>query len=138
VPPVQEETPLLTDFVAQLERANRALREANVRLARERLGVHDSAAAAVEERRAQLAARIEQLEAELETEKQVALRNHELMQIAENALRAPRYRAVDKVRDLIFSVPGVRTALESRRRRLAASGDWLGSAGDGEDAGTPR
>jgi hypothetical protein len=119
--------PVISGYVAYLERANSALREANVRLARDRLGVHDSAAAATEERRARL-------EAELETAKQVALRNHELMVMARDALKAPRYRAVDGVRDLLFSIPGVRAMLDVRRRRLAASGHWKDSASDREEA----
>jgi hypothetical protein len=130
--------PLVSGYVAHLERANKALRDANVRLAREHLGVHDSAAAAVEERRMKLAERVGQLEAALETEKQVALRNHELFLMARDVLKAPRYRAVDKVRDLLFSVPGARALLDSRSRRLAASGEWMESARGPEDARTPR
>jgi hypothetical protein len=123
--------PLISGYVAHLERANTALREANVRLARDRLGMHDSAAVAVEERRAQL-------EAALETEKQVALRNHELFVMARDALKAPRYRAVDRIRDLLFSIPGVGAMLDVRKRRLAASGQWKDSASDREDPGAPR
>ena len=37
----------MTGYVRFLEEANRSLSEANVRLARERLGMHDSAAAAI-------------------------------------------------------------------------------------------
>ena len=39
--------PWMTGYVSFLEEANRSLGEANARLARERLGVHDAAAAAL-------------------------------------------------------------------------------------------
>jgi hypothetical protein len=92
--------PLMTGYVRFLEEANRSLSEANVRLARERLGMHDSAAAA--------------LVADLERQLKAAEANYEAM--LKTALRAPRYRAVDKLRDLLFSVPGLSALLRLRSR----------------------
>ena len=60
-----EAVPLMTGYVRFLEEANRSLSEANVRLARERLGVHDSAAAA--------------LVAELQAQREAAQENYEAM-----------------------------------------------------------
>ena len=85
--------PLMTGYVRHLEEANRSLSEANVRLARERLGVHDSAAAAV----------------------MAELRAAEAVQAA---LSAPRYRAVDKLRDVLFEVPGLSALLRLRSRTI--------------------
>jgi hypothetical protein len=89
--------PLMTGYVRFLEEANRSLSEANVRLARERLGVHDSAAAAI----------MGELKA-----------NREAADALRAALSAPRYRAVDKLRDLLFQVPGVAALLEWRSRMI--------------------
>jgi hypothetical protein len=130
IEPDVEAAPLVSGYVAQLERANQALREANVRLARERIGVHDSAAAAGEERRTTLTERVEQLQAERD-------HLHELLVISQATLLAPRYRAVDTARQLLFSIPGVSTLLDSRSRRLAGSGEWRKSAPGGDDSGTP-
>jgi hypothetical protein len=97
-----EVLPLMTGYVRFLEEANRSLSQANVRLARERLGVHDSAAAKVA--------------AELQGHLEAVQENYEKMLKA--ALRAPRYRAVDKVRDLLFRVPGLSTVLRLRSRLI--------------------
>ena len=94
--------PLMSGYVRFLEQANRSLSEANVRLARERLGTHDSAAAAIA--------------ADLQRQLDTARINYEAM--LESALRAPRYRAVDKLRDLLFEIPGVSSVLRLRRRRI--------------------
>ena len=96
--------PLLTGYVRFLEEANRSLSEANARLARERLGVQDSAAAAVA--------------AELMEHREVARANHEAMLLAQAELQAPRYRAVDKLRALLFEVPGVSGLLRMRSRMI--------------------
>ncbi len=104
--------PLLSGYVGYLERSNRALREANVRLARERLGVHDAAAAAGE-------ARVKQLEDELAEQKRQAKANYDLWVGAKDALQAPRYRVVDAAREIAFSVPGLASLLRRRSRRLA-------------------
>jgi hypothetical protein len=100
--------PLMTGYLRFLEEANRSLSEANVRLARERLGVHDSAAAA--------------LVAELKAHREAAQANYDAMLQAKAALRAPRYRAVDKLRDLLFEVPGLSALL--RLRRGLIRGRW--------------
>ena len=94
--------PLMSGYVRFLEEANRSLSEANVRLARERLGVHDSAAAAVV--------------ADLEQQLEVAQQNYEAM--LRTVLGAPRYRAVDKLRDLLFDVPGLSALLRRRSRQI--------------------
>jgi hypothetical protein len=94
--------PLMTGYVRFLEEANRSLSEANVRLARERLGMHDSAAAA--------------LVADLQRQLEAAEANYQAM--LETALLAPRYRAVDKLRDLLFEVPGLSAMLRLRRRLI--------------------
>ena len=73
-----------------------------MRLARERLGMHDSAAAA--------------LVADLQRQLEAAQANYEAM--LKTALHAPRYRAVDKLRDLLFEVPGLSALLRLRRRAI--------------------
>ena len=85
-----EAVPLLTGYVRFLEEANRSLSEANVRLARERLGMHDSAAAA--------------LVADLQRQLEAAEANYQAM--LKTALLAPRYRAVDKLRNCCSTCPG--------------------------------
>jgi hypothetical protein len=92
-----EAVPLITGYVRYLEDANRSLSEANVRLARERLGVHDSAAAAI----------VAELKA-----------NREAAEALKTELSAPRYRAVDKLRDLLFQVPGLSALLRLRSRLI--------------------
>ena len=104
--------PLSSGYVAYLERSNRALRDANVRLARERLGLHDAAAAT----------RWTALQEELAEYKRQAETNYERWIGAKNALQAPRYRAVDKVRDVAFSLPGLGFVLRWRKQRLKARG----------------
>jgi hypothetical protein len=98
--------PLMTGYVRFLEEANRSLSEANVRLARERLGVQDSAAAKVA--------------AELQGHLEAVQENYEAM--LEAALRAPRYRAVDKLRALLFRVPGLSLLLRLRSRLIRSRG----------------
>ena len=91
-------------YMRQLERANAELFRTNRRLARGWLGVHDAAAASAEARRVRLEAKVADLE-------RIA-RHHEA------ALEAPRYRAVDAVRTLAFSIPGVATLLRLRSRMI--------------------
>jgi hypothetical protein len=98
-----EVVPLMNGYVRFLEEANRSLSEANVRLARERLGVHDSAAAAVL--------------AELDAQRKIAQDNYDALLQARAALQAPRYRAVDSLREFVFSIPGI-SALFRLRSRL--------------------
>jgi hypothetical protein len=99
-----EAVPLLTGYVRFLEHANRSLSETNERLARERLGVQDSAAAAVI--------------AELEEQRRIADENHQAMLQARAALQAPRYRAVDRLRELVFALPGISTLFRIRSRLI--------------------
>jgi hypothetical protein len=100
--------PLMTGYVRYLEEANRSLSEANVRLARERLGVQDSAAAA--------------LVAELQEHRRTAQANYDAMLQARAALQAPRYRAVDKLRDIVFGLPGLSTLFRLRSRLIQGRG----------------
>jgi hypothetical protein len=95
--------PLMTGYVRLLEEANRSLSEANTRLAREKLGVHDSAAGALEPEIAEL--------------KEALAEQREIATQAKAALEAPRYRAVDRVRDFVFAIPGL-SALFRLRSRL--------------------
>ena len=100
-----EAAPLLTGYVRYLEEANRALSEANTRLARDRLGVQDSAAAT--------------LAAELKKQREAAEANYEKQITA--ILGAPRYRAVDALRALVFRLPGLSTVAQRRSRRIRES-----------------
>jgi hypothetical protein len=95
--------PLMTGYVRLLEEANRSLSEANARLAREKLGVHDSAAGALEPEIAEL--------------KEALAQQREIATQAKAALDAPRYRAVDRLRDFVFAIPGL-SALFRLRSRL--------------------
>lgn len=99
-----EAVPLLSGYVRFLEEANRSLSEANERLARDRLGVQDSAAAAVI--------------AELQEQRRIAEENHQAMLQAHAALQAPRYRAVDRLRELVFALPGLSTLFKIRSRLI--------------------
>jgi 2-polyprenyl-3-methyl-5-hydroxy-6-metoxy-1,4-benzoquinol methylase len=92
--------PYHNQYMRQLERANAELLRANLRMGRAWLGVHDAAAGAAEARRVRLEARVAELE-------QIVLHH-------KTALEAPRYRAVDAVRTLAFSIPGVATLLRLR------------------------
>jgi hypothetical protein len=99
----QDVVPLMTGYVRLLEEANQRLSEANARLAREKLGVHDSAAGALEPEIAEL--------------KEALAEQREIATQAKAALDAPRYRAVDRVRDFVFAIPGL-SALFRLRSRL--------------------
>jgi hypothetical protein len=85
--------PLMTGYVRLLEKANKSLSEANARLAREKLGAHDSAAGALGPEMAEL--------------KQALAEQREIAMQAKAALDAPRYRAVDRLRELVFGIPGL-------------------------------
>jgi hypothetical protein len=106
--------PLMTGYVKFLEDANEQLRQANARLARDRLGVHDSAAAI-------RAPRISELENELAEQRRIAEAHYDMLLQAKATLEAPRYRAVDSARAILFRVPGLRTALRLRSRLLQRS-----------------
>jgi SAM-dependent methyltransferase len=103
--------PQQNDYMRTLERANAQLYRANERLARTHLGVHDAAAASVEARAKTLEARVAELARELELERTTRMQH-------EATMDAPRYRAVDAVRTLAFSLPGLATLLRVRSRLL--------------------
>jgi hypothetical protein len=99
-----EVVPLMTGYMRLLEEANKRLREANARLAREKLGVHDSAAAALEPEIAEL--------------KKALAEQREIATQARAALDVPRYRAVDRLRELVFGIPGLSGLFRLRRRLI--------------------
>jgi hypothetical protein len=100
--------PLLSGYVRFLEEANRSLSEANTRLARENLGVHDSAAPAV----------LADLERELQRQREIAVDTTNRLIQAQAMLDSPRYRAVDKVRAIVFGLPGLSKLFELRSRLI--------------------
>jgi hypothetical protein len=107
-----EVVPLMRGYVSFLEEANRSLSEANARLARERLGAHDSAAAAA----------VAELQREVERQRAIADdKNNQLIQ-AHALLASPRYRAVDKLREVVFGLPGISTLFERRSRMIQERG----------------
>lgn len=106
------------EYMRTLERANAEVRRTNARLARGWLGIHDAAAASAEARRRKLEAEVAELEAKLEHEREVSKGHYELMLIHKAALEAPRYRAVDAIRTLAFTIPGVGTVLRLRSRLI--------------------
>jgi hypothetical protein len=96
--------PLMTGYVRFLEDANKSLSEANARLAREKLGVHDSAAGALEPEIAEL--------------KEALAEQREIATQAKAALEAPRYRAVDRLRSMVFGIPGLSNLFRLRSRLI--------------------
>jgi hypothetical protein len=122
-----EAEPLMSGYVAWLEQANRELRRANARLGREHLGRHDAAAAAVEDRRADLEEQVAELSRLLEEQREATEANHRMLLEAkwdkESTLQAPRYRFVDWLRGLAFSLPGVSLLLKLRSRRVSKRWD---------------
>jgi SAM-dependent methyltransferase len=106
------------EYMRQLERANAELRRTNARMARSWLGVHDAAAAAPEARRVKLEAKVAELEQQVDREQQTAKSNYEHMLLHKAALEAPRYRAVDAIRTLAFTMPGVAAVLRLRSRLI--------------------
>jgi hypothetical protein len=107
----------------RLEDANAALLEANLRLARGRLGSSEAAAASTQARidllREQLAEAIRVRDARIEELTQIAARNDALyrQQLAWND--AARYRAADQVVACLQALPGVKRGMR-RARRIAA------------------
>lgn len=106
------------EYMRTLERANAEVRRINARLARGWLGIHDAAAASAEARRRRLEAEVAELEAKLKHEKEVSKGHYEQMLIHKAALEAPRYRAVDAIRTLAFTIPGLGTVLRLRSRLI--------------------
>lgn len=109
--------------LAALRTANAELRRANARLARRQLGRHDSSAASVigplEQRVLAAEAHAENLEELLETEKEMSGRNHAMYLGVRKQLDAPRYKAVDKVRDALTWIPGLQRLTRAIARLLA-------------------
>lgn len=114
----------LQQEVAGLRATNAELRRANARLARERLGRHDSAAASVlsrlERRLGDAEAEVKRLEARLETEMEVAARNHAMFERARDQLQAPRYVVMDRIRARLLTIPGLQRLTRAITRRLAS------------------
>ena len=106
------------EYMRTLERTNAEVRRINARLARGWLGIHDAAAASAESRRRKLEAEVADLEAALEREREVAKEHYEAMLHQKAALEAPRYRAVDAIRTLAFTIPGLGTVLRLRSRLI--------------------
>jgi SAM-dependent methyltransferase len=99
------------EYMRTLELANEELLRANVRLGRTRLGVHDAAAASTEAHRTELEAQVGELTRKLEAQRAETQRQ-------KAKLTAPRYRAVDAIRTLAFTVPGVAVLLRARSRSI--------------------
>ncbi len=96
-------------YMRDLERTNEGLWRENSRMARRWLGLHDAAAASVERR----------LEEQTESArkcKEIADNNDWARQGLQRRLDSPGHRLVDAIRDLVFSVPGVRRAMGLARR----------------------
>jgi hypothetical protein len=107
--------------LARLSEAVEALREANVRLAREHLGRHDAAAGAVigrAERHAQhWREQAEQWRARFEFEQELAIRHHEWFEAARNRLEEPHHRAAERVVAFARRIPGLRWLVKRLRGR---------------------
>jgi SAM-dependent methyltransferase len=105
-------TPGQNDYMRALEQANQELRRANARLARQHLGVHDSAAASVigrfEHRAEEAERRVEGLEDRLALEVEVARQNDLNFQRARAILQTPRHRAVESLHHRLLRIPGGR------------------------------
>jgi hypothetical protein len=96
----------LASHFSRLDDALHALQEANVRLARARLGRHDAAAGAAIHRLAEREARWRE---RFEFEQQLAARHHEWFMEARERLNQPQYRAADRVyHGRLRRLPGLR------------------------------
>ncbi len=93
-------------YMRQLEDANAELRRANARLGRQRLGLHDAAAASVLKRLEEHAERGEVARREADKWKQIADANDWHRRQLERQLAEPRYRVVDGVRERLLRAPG--------------------------------
>jgi hypothetical protein len=107
--------------LARLSEAVEALREANVRLAREHLGRHDAAAGAVVGR-AEREAQYWREEAEhwrerFDFEQQLAIRHHDWFVAARDRLQEPHHRAADAVVAFVRRIPGLRWLVRRLRGR---------------------
>ena len=92
----------LAAHIARLQDALEAMQEANVRLARERLGHHDAAAGSMVHRAAYWRERFE-------SEQQLAAQHHEWFLQTRERLNQPQYRAADRIYFGRFRrIPGLR------------------------------
>jgi SAM-dependent methyltransferase len=113
--------PNLNRWMLELQQANAELWQTNQRLAREHLGRSDAAAASTvsryEREKAALEKTLAEREARIEELTIVAKRNDDLykQQLVWND--AKRYRAADRVHEIVTSIPGL-TALAGLVRRL--------------------
>ncbi len=98
--------PLHNSYVLHLERSVREMWQTNAKLARQKLGVHDSAAATLVTRYEELQHRLEQAEAEVE--------------LIKAWYDAPRYHLVDKVRKVLLA-----TGVHGLLKRLLRLGSRL-------------
>jgi SAM-dependent methyltransferase len=105
-------TPNHNRYMIELAASNAELLRTNLRLSRGWLGKSDAAAAAAQHRievvraeRAAALARIGELEARVTELDAIARHNDVLYQRERLRMNAPRYRAVDKLRDRLASVP---------------------------------
>ena len=112
-------TPNHNRYMLELQVANAALRDANRRLGKGWLGKSDAAAASVVaryKRDQQRLAEYERLEAE-EWPKTVE-RYEKQIELMRAWHDAPRYRAVDAVRDRVLKLPGLGRSAEQTWRRI--------------------
>jgi hypothetical protein len=100
--------------LARLGDAVAALQEANVRLARDKLGRHDAAAGSVIGRSEREAT---QWRERFEFEQQLAMRHHDWFKAAEARLDQPQYRAADRLLGIVRRIPGLRLIVKLLRRR---------------------
>jgi SAM-dependent methyltransferase len=114
-------TPNHNRFMLELEAANAELFRTNLRLSRGWLGKSDAAAASMQIRFEELRARVVQLEARVVELDGIARHNDELYQRERVRMNAPRYRAVDKLRDGIASIPFLGRILRSGWRGLSGA-----------------
>lgn len=110
----------LATRIGRLEEALEALRDANVRLAREKLGRHDAAAGAVIGRAEREAAYLQE---RFEFEQQLAIQHHEWFQAseararaAEGRLASPLLRLASKVDTVLRRIPGLRSLVKRVRQ----------------------
>lgn len=95
----------LATRLGRLEEALEALREANVRLAREKVGRYDAAAGAITGRAEREAAYLKE---RFEFEQQLAQRHHDWFKAAEARLEQPHHRFADRVYNALRRVPGLK------------------------------
>lgn len=116
-------TPSHNRYMLELQAANEELRAANRRLSQAWLGVHDAAAASIVARYERDQWRLRQLEEQFELQEGGFLATVERYEKAiemERAWRdAPRYKAVDAVRDRLLKLPGFGGGAERAWRRVA-------------------